>query len=287
MERVSVAARLTTAIVLTIALGIVMFLLPSCSRTEEPSRSGSEEAVATAAHYTLPGEGTTSLVQSLEAQRARGGQVNIVGSLLLPQDTQVWVELFHEEPTPGDRYFAMSKPSLGPGGSLTAGPFDLPKAGPVWVLLDSRFNGAWQSSEILELVGSGGSRLPASLLVPYDPEFPEAGGYFEHAVSVNVPPLSPEGQAIQAVKSATLFVKGKGQAVDTVAEIVDFFTAPGLEFYPGEWGAEEAPDGKWTVHLQHRWGEDQKTASWEYDPATGTVKYLDPTAKMLSWIPED
>jgi hypothetical protein len=31
----------------------------------------------------------------------------------------------------------------------------------------------------------------------------------------------------------------------------------------------------------------QKTATWEHDPAIGRVKYLDPNAKLLSWLASD
>ena len=89
------------------------------------------------------------------------------------------------------------------------------------------------------------------------------------------------------MKRAKLYVRGKGQAVDTVADIVKFFTAPHTGFHPGAWRAVDLGAGKWRVSLSHRWGSEDKLANWEYNSRSGKVSYLDPEAKMLSWIPAE
>jgi hypothetical protein len=197
----------------------------------------------------------------------------------------VWVELFPAKVQVRESPLARAEPHLQAGGVFQAGPFDLPNPGTYRVHVTAHFNGAWQSPGILSAVGSNGTKLPKSALKPDDPEFPQSGGHLDYSGSVNVPELSAELGAVEAVKRAKLFVQGKGQAVDTIAEIVKYFDAPGMEFYPGEWSAQLAADGTWKVSLQHRWGKEQKTANWEYDPRSKRVKYLNPEAKMLSWIP--
>jgi hypothetical protein len=209
----------------------------------------------------------------------------ISGKLLLPSGTKVWVEVFPLNVQTTKTALGKAEPHVLSGGSFDTGPFNLPGPGPYRLQLTAHFNGAWQSREVLAAVGSNGTRLPRSALKPDDPEFPQSGGYLEYSRSVNVGELSADLKVIEAVKGAKLAVQGKGRAVDTVAEIVRFFDAPGMEFYPGEWSAEMAADGKWNVSLQHRWGKEQKTANWEYDPQTKQVKYLDPESKMQSWIP--
>jgi hypothetical protein len=273
--------------VLGVVLGLASNALLSCSRPQEPGQVAPARPTVPAEVYVLPSEGTSSLVRSLEAGRDSEGQVTVTGSLLLPSRTNIWVDLFAEKPKIREQPLGHSESYLGSGGALQAGPFDLPEPGRYRVLVTAYFNGAWQSPEILALVGTSGVKLPKSALEPDDPEFPQSGGHLEYWGSVSVPALSPELKAIQAVKSAKLFVKGKGQAVDTVDEIVKYFDAPGLQFYPGEWSARLGADGTWIVSLQHKWGEEQKTANWECDPRTRRVKYLDPEAKTLSWLPAE
>lgn len=287
MRSVPFCTRRALIAALSLVAGIALNGLVSCSRSEEPGQIAPAKSSVSSESYIPPPEGTLSLVQSLESARDWKGEVNVVGSLLLPSGTKLWVEIFPEKPRVGERSLAKSEPRLAVGGFFQAGPFVLPKAGLYRVRLLACFNGVWQSPEVLALVGSSGTKLPKSALEPVDPEFPQSGGRFEYWSSLNVAALSPEHEVIEAVKNAKLLVQGKGQAVDTIAEIVDYFDAPAVEFYPGGWSAEMGADGKWRVSLQHKWGTDEMTANWEYDPSTNRVKYLDPEAKMLSWIPAD
>lgn len=270
---------------ISLVLSAALLGVVGCGPSQTPSQAEPAQPSTPPETYTPPPEGTSSLVESVEARRDRKGQVMIDGKLLLPSGTKVWVELFSLKVQGGKTTLGRAEPHVASGGSFEAGPFNLPGPGQYRVQLTAHFNGAWQSPEVLAAVGSNGTKLPKAALKPDDPEFPQTGGHLEYSRSVKVGELSADLQAIEAVKSAKLFVQGKGRAVDTVAEIVKFFNAPGTEFYPGEWSADLAANGKWKVSLQHRWGKEQKTANWEYDPQTKQVKYLDPESKMLSWIP--
>jgi hypothetical protein len=73
---------------------------------------------------------------------------------------------------------------------MSAGPFNLPKAGRYNVEITSYFNGPWQQpSDVIAIVGSDGKNLPVHLLVPEDAEFPSRGGHLDFQGSVTVPPL--------------------------------------------------------------------------------------------------
>ncbi len=63
------------------------------------------------------------------------------------------------------------------------------------------------------------------------------------------------------------------------------FFASGSGFKPLAWSAVVEPNAKWTVTLRCIDGGTEKTAQWEYDIKTKSVKYLDPLAKTLSYVP--
>ena len=66
---------------------------------------------------------------------------------------------------------------------------------------------------------------------------------------------------------------------------MDYFAkAPG--FTPRGWSAKRA-GAKWIVTLDCQDGSTRKQAQWEYNPENGKVRYLDPLAKILSWMPAE
>jgi hypothetical protein len=149
----------------------------------------------------------------------------------------------------------------------------------------SHFNGFWQQKAILDLVGKNGAKLPATALKPDDIEFPNEGRHLDEELVIPFPPIPEEIIAIDRVKSSKLRVQGHGQAVNTVEEIVDFFSKnPG--FKPLAWSANKS-DSKWIVTLDCVDGTARKKAKWEFDPKTGNIHYLDPLSKLLSWIPAE
>jgi hypothetical protein len=120
--------------------------------------------------------------------------------------------------------------------------------------------------------------------VPYDPEFPtNSGRLLKIQRQVNFPKLSGEDGAINAVKNAKLIVQGKGKSGRSVIDIIQKLS--NQYFVPLSWSAkQDSPDGPWIVTLNCIDGGKQKTAQWEYNPETETIKYLDPLAKLLSFL---
>ena len=94
---------------------------------------------------------------------------------------------------------------------------------------------------------------------------------------------------IDAVKDARLTVQGKGRSADPIRNVVAYFEKGSSgAFTPRAWSAKRSSrSGPWVVTLDCVDGEERKQAQWEYDPKTKTVKYLDPLAKTLSWLPRD
>ena len=79
---------------------------------------------------------------------------------------------------------------------------------------------------------------------------------------------------------------GRGRSSLPIGKSVALFAAaPG--FTPNGWTAAKGAGGKWTVTLDCVDGGKKTAAQWEYDPQTQQVKYLDPLAKTLSYVPPE
>ncbi len=298
-------------------IAVILCALVGCDRrTESPNVAQSSVAAPAtpgptskppeAEKYALPPDGTISLIHELRAFRDEKGGLVIELKALLPKGTGVYIQVYAPgSKDPLDRVTKsisndarLQTEKLGDGGTLRSAPFNAPVAGAYRVEVSSVFNGNWQNADVLALVGNSGTKLPPSALDPDDREFPKAGGSLKFSTVVNVegPPAAmvatedadrAKRTALEAVKNSKLFVQDRGQATDTVGQIVDFFQGPGWNFHPGEWTVTQGENGKWRVSLAHKWGAEAKVANWQYDAQTGEVKYLDPEAKMLSWIPKD
>lgn len=271
-----------------VIVGILVAGCSSSDRTPKPEAvaeaepSGSKEP-PTRPHYQLPPEGTKDLVTAVDVRRPDGGLVEISAAVSLPINTQVWVQLYTQNNK--NEAVLTLKEHLHEDGILKTQPFELAKSGKYRLRLSAHFNNIWQSPAVRELVGDEGKKLPITALEPNDREFPSEGGSMESWHDIVVPLMSEKYSAIQKVKDSKLFVQDKGQAVDTVSEITKFYGPLGLRAV--KWDAEEVPGHKWNVSLDHYWGDERKTAHWEFDSASQRVRYLDPEAKLLSWLPED
>jgi len=182
------------------------------------------------------------------------------------------------------------------------------QSGTIWspgkyrVQIESHFSKAWQSCDVVKQLGvdtdsqcrtsidPNPTKLPVSPdLVAADPEFPNAGRYLKAPREVAFPALSEDSAVIDAVKNARLTVQGKGRSADPIRNVVAYFEKGSSgAFTPRAWSAKRSsPSGPWVVTLDCVDGQERKQAQWEYDPKTKTVKYLDPLAKTLSWLPRD
>lgn len=253
---------------------------------------------------TVQATAAESLIGKITAERTSSG-LTIAGTIQrVPPGTKMRVELVRFS---GRNLKPMDQPSgdaiVGPDGSFRANlpshgraPFE---AGTYTVQLTAMFNRPWQSVEVLQKAGveldsQGRSQLhtdPKALpdtpdFKPFDPEFPRAGRYIEVRREVTVAAPRGDAAAIEAVKNARLTVQGRGRSDLPVGKSVDWFASAPV-FKVRGWSAVQGADGKWTVSLDCVDGEKETQARWEYDPKTKMVKYLDPLAKILSYMPPE
>jgi len=229
--------------------------------------------------------GVESLIQQVSATRTENGGIVILGKTKLPKGTKLMIDISRSGPLLGQ-----TKVTAKEEGSFSSEPFtdkDKPrKSGIYKVTITSYFTEIWQSKDVLIKVGKNGAKLPPGQLVPDDPEFPTAGGHLKVTVDVNFPGISPELQAVQTVKEAILILPGKGRSADPIKDVVAYFVKGG-GFKPTGWSAKQSSTGVWIVTLNCIDAGEKKQAQWELNPKTKVVKYLDPLAKLLSWLPRE
>jgi hypothetical protein len=238
------------------------------------------------------------------AQRSDTGLTVSGASRGLPVGTKLWVEIVQQPNharVRGEGPMDSNVIINGDGSFLAriAAPSGIIfAAGKYGIRITSFFTSGWQDLQVLKEAGvgdldaSGRSDVhtnPRAIrqspdFIPDDPEFPKATRHLEAIREVTLGPLGADQAAIGAVKAATLVVTGSGRSSMSVGKSVDFFAAaPG--FKPLAWSAAGQTSGKWIVTLNCVDGEAQKTAQWEYDATSKAVKYLDPLAKTLSYVP--
>jgi hypothetical protein len=122
--------------------------------------------------------------------------------------------------------------------------------------------------------------------VPEDPELPKAGGYLEVFFGINFPGISLELQAVQTVKDAILTLPEKGRSADPIINVAAYFEKAG-GFKTIDWAAKQSSNGLWIVTLNCIDAGKKKQAQWGFFPRPKTVKYIDPLAKLLSWLPRE
>jgi len=213
------------------------------------------------------------------------------GRVLLPPGTVVWLTVRPR----GKKPLEPVKVHLGGDGSFVSeGITDegavLPP-GKYKVEVLSYFNGAWQSKDVLGLVGEGGANLPKRALTPEDKEFPLADGRLEENRTIVLPDESAELIAIEAVKNARLSTPDRGLSADPVRGVIDLYESAYRRTDPDAlratgWSAAQSA-GKWIVTLDFLDSHEPKQCQWEYNPTTKKVRYLDPAAKLFSWSPAE
>ena len=252
------------------------------------------------------------LVGPLTAARKPSGGVSLSGSVkFLPEGTKVELSVLRDGA--GRSIRRTNTPDaeviITRGGGFTTGPLTAGKdwpAGPTRVEVLSYFNPGWQTVSVARALGievdaegrwgltPEPTRLPQSTdLVPGDSEFPtKSGRYLKTTRVVSFPPIGREQLAIRAVKAARLFVKGEGRSAEPIERIVEFnqqvyAKSNPTAFQVVSWSAKSAGAAGWVVTLDCYNEGRRDQAQWSYSGSTGVVKYLDPLAKTLSWMPKE
>ena len=238
-----------------------------------------------------------SLIKQIVAQRDANGAILIIGQANLPKGTKIMIDLIR-----GNKLLGQSTVYLAEEGKFKSDAFtDRGKPypeGSYKISLMSYFTKIWQSADVLAKVGENGILLPQLLLTPDDPEFPNATKHLEVNLDIVFPKvLTPkisskqevvnlDNEIIKAVQEAYLEIPGKGRSADPIIKVVALFEKAG-GFKALKWSAKLGAKEKWVITLDCIDAGKQKQAQWEYDPKLKSVKYLDPLAKILSWLPAE
>lgn len=268
--------------------GLLVVTMGTCAFLIHQGAESQRRAAAQRAAAFKVDPSARAIFTAPEITRGDDGGVRFTCHAMLPEGTKAMVSVLS---TGRGRILGQDSPDVGPNGLLTAGPFtNKGEALPVEevkVEVEARFQPWIQSKEVMDLVGVGGGKLPKAALRSDDPDLPPAAQTSFHAeevFKVNLPPLSAAYEAIHAVKTARLTLPDKGRSASAIQTVVeDFAKAPG--FVPKGWSATQL-NGLWTVSLACTDGDHPDTAQWSFDPKTRQVKYLNKTAKLLSWEPD-
>lgn len=213
------------------------------------------------------------------ATRDPSGGILISASTNIPDGLKIWVELADG---------STSKTQVS-NGNISSEPFTrkgkVIPTGPHRVSFLAYFNEFWQQpSAVTEITGKGGKKLNGKLFHKTDPDVIDSDKMLEYSATINFPPVSRELEAISLVKSATLVVDGT-RSSGTIGEAVDWSLKPGTGIYIGKgWKAVAKDSDTYEVQLDITDAANDGPAIWEADMRTKKVRYINKTAKDLSYI---
>jgi hypothetical protein len=237
--------------------------------------------------YSPPPEGVKRLFMDLSAVRDQSEGVILKGSSLLPPGFQVGISV-------GDResYSGQIDVVISDDGNFQTPPLfnrGLPlKSGKMrvnFMTADFALHFKDPNKARAQNLAEG---LPLSATKALDPEFPKDHRQIDENDDVVVPRLSPEKEAVAAVKGAKVNVQGKGVSKRSVEDTVAWYVDAGNpgNFVEKGWSAHQESSGSWTVTLAVRDGGEDKEDRWEWIEATKSVRYLNADAKLMSWYPQ-
>ncbi len=269
--------------------------------SERPNNAPSKREPAS---YVLPSE------FFLRATAGRGpeGEVYIDGSTNLPDGLKLDVEVMSlgREPGPtgtvtvqGGQFRSPGLMTRSPNPNFRPEMTAWPKAGNSKyvgvpfppckrkVHFTAYFNSASQKPEVLKVIGEGGKKLTGTMFKQTDPDVIDSDRTLDYSQLVELPPLTPEAEAINLVERAVLTVNGMGKSSTDIGQNIEFNMAtPG--FHPGKgWSARLTGDRTYTVSFDFITDdkEGEHEAVWSANLATRKVNYVNMAAKYMSWTP--
>lgn len=265
-------------------------LLIGCWDTDSTKKPQGDSKSA----YVLPSEITVDFT----AERGDDGTVFVVGSTNLPDGTKLGAEITEPGGGLAQDYDIFVRDGKFRSQGFSNGSRPIPP-GKRNVHMLAYFNGAWQSREVLQIVGEGGARLRGQPIKLEDPDVTDSDKLVDLTKVVDVPAVDRRGSALgqapsvteedtlESVKHAVLTVDGRKSATDLEANVELFMQSPGI--HPaGGWSVQKPDNGKFLVTYDFIDGEDgEQQAIWEFDPVTRKVRYLNKRAKLMSWTPAE
>ncbi|HKM79598.1 MAG TPA: zinc ribbon domain-containing protein [Candidatus Acidoferrum sp.] len=239
-----------------------------------------------AASYVLP----TKIELDARAERGPDGETFITGSTNLPDGIKLGIDILVGQKLGGQDYDVIVRNGQFRSAGFTKGEQPWP-AGNYRVRILSIFNEAWQTPEVLSIVGKGGKNLHGKLFKATDPDVVDSDKELEEVRTISFPSfgLDPEAKAVHLVKTAILTVPGLGKSATNIQKnIALFMESPGVAPQPGKgWSATRGSGNSYAVTFDFLDGGKPAQAIWSVDLDTGTVKYVNKSAKLFSWTPKD
>jgi hypothetical protein len=227
------------------------------------------------------------------------------GTTNLPGGTKLGVELMNGKRTTAQDFVVFVESGKFHSNGFRKGMSPLPP-GKQKVHIFTYFTTLWQSPTILNLLGTGGSKLKSSGIIrSEDAQLLDGDKVLDYVADLIVPPVvgipgkadvvspsapaSREAKAIEIVKKAILVVDGDRSSMN-VEDGVDFYSrAPGVRMGDG-WSATPTANDSFNVALDFIDGdkgkESHQKAIWEVNLVTKKVLYRNKSAKAFSWIPD-
>lgn len=258
-------------------VGTLVLILGGCNNEAAPRHSAAP-ARTPAVSYADP----TSWFIKPTASRNQDGGIVVSASTNIPDGVNVWIQL------PSG---ATSKARV-VGGKLSSEAFtDRGKpirAGSHQVIFTAHFNQFWhQPAGVLALTGPDGTKLHGPLFHKTDLDVTDSARMLEYKPQVQFPPISRELEAISLVQAAVLTVDGLRSSA-TVGETVKWFLQPSTGTRMGKgWSATKAAAETYTVQLDIVDAANDGPAIWQADLQSRKVRYVNMTAKLMSYLPPD
>jgi len=230
----------------------------------------------------------------------------IEGTTNLPDNTKLGVELMTGGQVTAQDFtvFVTSGKFHSSGFSKGASPL---QPGKQKVHILTYFNANWQAPAVLQLVGTGGSKLKDSAVIhSEDPQLTDGDKVLDYTVDLLVPPVavSPAAKsdapilpdtvlgdkAITIVKHAVLVIEGSRSSMNVEDSVQWYLDIPGIRMGNG-WSATPITKTTFSVSLDFietvGVKEQHGTAIWEVNLVTKQVLYRNSHAKGFSWVPKD
>ncbi len=155
------------------------------------------------------------------------------------------------------------------------------------VHFEAYFNRAWQTNEVLTILGNDqGKSLKGPILRQTDSDVTDSPKVLDYRQVLVFSALSPEAKAISLVKGTVLTVPDKGRSAGDIQANIDLFLAfPGMALGRG-WSAKALAPNNYEVSYDFIDGsQGEQQAIWTVNLVSTAVKYVNESAKILSWTP--
>jgi len=243
-----------------------------------------------------------------EPTRDASNGVVINGTTNLPDGTKLGIELMNGgKPAAQDFDVLVTSGRFHSAGFRNGGSPIVPGKRTVHIL--TYFTTSWQSQEILDLVGAGGSKLKTSSVIrAEDSQLVDADKVLDYTADMTFPPLNgsttgaeaaspppgagatPEARALETVKRAVLVVDGRRSSMNVEDGVNWYCNSPGTRMGDG-WSTTRVGGNTYSVVVDFidsdgRGNEWHAKAMWEVNLDTGNVMYRNKYAKGFSWVPD-